>query len=31
MAIDLSVEHKIIPRRLSVDELFEGLPAELTA
>ena len=28
-AIDLALEQKIIPRRLSVDELFEGVPEEL--
>jgi 4,5-dihydroxyphthalate decarboxylase len=30
-AIDLSFEQKIIPRRLSYEELFEGLPADLLA
>lgn len=30
-AIDLSFEQKIIPRRPSYDELFEGLPADLLA
>jgi 4,5-dihydroxyphthalate decarboxylase len=30
-AIDLSFEQKIIPRQLSVDELFDGLPADLLA
>lgn len=28
-AIDLALEQKIIPRRLSVDELFDGVPADL--
>jgi 4,5-dihydroxyphthalate decarboxylase len=28
-AIDLALEQKIIPRRLSVDELFEGVPTDL--
>ncbi|MHB8283993.1 MAG: substrate-binding domain-containing protein [Caulobacteraceae bacterium] len=31
MAIDLSFEQKIIPRRFSVDELFDGLPDDLRA
>lgn len=30
-AIDLAVEQKIIPRRLTVDELFDGVPADLLA
>ncbi|WP_137787754.1 phosphate ABC transporter substrate-binding protein [Sphingomonas sp. 3P27F8] len=30
-AIDLALEQKIIPRRLSVDELFEGVPDDLLA
>lgn len=30
-AIDLAFEQKIIPRRVSYDELFEGLPADLLA
>jgi 4,5-dihydroxyphthalate decarboxylase len=28
-AIDLALEQKIIPRRLSVDELFDGVPEDL--
>jgi 4,5-dihydroxyphthalate decarboxylase len=28
-AIDLALEQKIIPRHLSVDELFDGVPADL--
>lgn len=31
MAIDLALEQRIIPRRLSVDELFDGVPADLLA
>jgi 4,5-dihydroxyphthalate decarboxylase len=30
-AIDLALEQKIIPRRLTVDELFDGVPADLLA
>jgi 4,5-dihydroxyphthalate decarboxylase len=30
-AIDLALEQRIIPRRLSVDELFDGVPADLLA
>jgi 4,5-dihydroxyphthalate decarboxylase len=30
-AIDLALEQKIIPRRLSVDELFDGVPTDLLA
>lgn len=30
-AIDLAFEQRIIPRRLSVDELFEGVPDDLLA
>lgn len=31
MAIDLALEQRIIPRRLSVDELFDGVPDDLLA
>jgi 4,5-dihydroxyphthalate decarboxylase len=31
MAIDWSSEQKVIPRRLSVDELFDDMTAALTA
>jgi len=31
MAIDLALEQRIIPRRLSVDELFDGIPVDLLA
>lgn len=31
MAIDLALEQRIIPRRLSVEELFDGVPADLLA